>query len=84
MSGPPTTFKALIGVFIELINTAIPVLISVTVLYFAWKLVDSWVLNGADEKKRQEGRYTALIGIIVLAVMVSVWAIVNFLRNSIF
>ena len=81
---PPGSLKELIQIFIDLINLAIPVLISLTILFFIWKLVDAWILNAGDEEKRQNGRHTALIGILVIALMVTVWAVVNFLRRSIF
>ncbi len=80
----PTTFSELLGVFINIINTAIPVLITITVMYYIWKLVDAWVINGGDESKVEEGKKTALIGVIVLTLMLSVWGVVAFLKIGIF
>ncbi|MEM9336549.1 MAG: hypothetical protein AAGA35_01705 [Patescibacteria group bacterium] len=80
----PTTFAELIQIFINLINTAIPVLITLTIIYFIWRLIDAWILNGGDATKVQEGQNTALVGIIVIVIMLSVWAIIGFLRRSLF
>lgn len=79
----PTTFAELLGGFMSIINTAIPVLITITVAYFIWKLVDAWILNGGDEARVEEGRRTAVIGVVVLVIMFSVWGIVAFLQKGI-
>lgn len=80
----PTDLTSLIQLFIDLINTAIPVLVSLTVLLFVWKLVDAWIINGGDETKRTEGRTIALTGVVVITIMLTVWAIIAFLRASFF
>lgn len=81
---PPTTFAELVGVFLGLINLLIPLVFSVAFLVIVWKIVDAWVINAGDESKRAEGKATALIGVVVLVVLVSVWGILTLLRNSIF
>lgn len=78
------TFAELLGKGLAIINTVIPLLISVVVLFFIWKVVDAWVINGGDETKVAEGKQTALIGVVVLVVMLTVWGIVAFLRQGIF
>lgn len=83
MSSPPTTFADLLGLFMNIINTAIPVLISLTVMYYIWKLIDVWIIHGGDETKVEEGKKTALIGVVVLVIMLSVWGIVAFLEQGI-
>jgi len=51
-------------------------------LYLAWKMFDAWVINGADERKREEGKQTAIVAVIVFVVMLTVWGIVIMIRNS--
>ena len=47
-----------------------------------WKLVDAWILHADDPSSREEGRTIAVTGVIVMVVMVSVWGILNLLKNS--
>lgn len=80
----PTTFSGLVDGLLGLINLAIPLIISVVFLALVWKIFDAWVINAADEKKREEGKQTALVAVIVMVIMLSVWGIVALLRNSFF
>lgn len=84
MAATPTTFSGLVGAFLDLINLAIPLIFSVVFLYLAWKIFSAWVINGADEKSREEGKQTALTAVIVFVVMITVWGIVSMLRNFLF
>ena len=81
---PPTTFAQLVDVFLGLINLLIQLIFSVAFLVIVWKIVDAWVINAGDESKRAEGKATAVVGVIVLVVLVSVWGILTLLRTSIF
>jgi len=83
MSNTPTTFLDLVGAFLNLINLAIPVIFSVVFLYLAWKIFNSWVINGADEKSREEGKQTALTAVLVFVVMITVWGIVLMIQHSV-
>lgn len=80
----PTSFKGLVDGLLGLINLAIPLIISVIFLGLVWKIFDAWVINAADEKKREEGKQTALVAVIVMVIMLSVWGIVALLQNSLF
>lgn len=80
----PTTFKELVNVFIGLINILIPTLLSFVFLFLVWKVFDAWVINAGDEKKREEGKRLALVAVLVVVLIISVWGIVNMLRKSIF
>lgn len=80
----PTTFKELVNLFLGLINLAIPLIIAGVFLIFAWKLIDAWVINVADEKKREEGKQLLVTAVLVLVLLISAWGIVFMLRNSIF
>ena len=80
----PTSLKGLVDGLLGLINLAIPLIISVIFLGLVWKIFDAWVINAADEKKREEGKQTALVAVIVMVIMLSVWGIVALLQNSLF
>jgi hypothetical protein len=64
----------------QLFNAVIPVLIALGVLYFVWGVVQ-YVISG-DEEAKKSGRDKIIFGIIGLAVIIGVWGLVNFLRNT--
>lgn len=63
-----------------IIQALIPIVIGLAVLVFLWGVL-KYVLNSSDAGK-SEGRTFMLWGIIALFVMVSVWGLVNILRES--
>ena len=80
-----TSLKGLIGVIVDLINRAVPVIIALALLYFFWGIaIFIFNLNTDDEKKRSEGKQVMLWGIIALFVMVSLWGIVKILQRTFF
>jgi hypothetical protein len=80
----PTTFGELVSFFLGLVNTIIPLLMGVAFIYVMWKLIDAWVIHADDASKVEEGRTIAITGVIVFVIMVSIWGILNILRNSLF
>ncbi len=80
----PTSLKDLVNGILDLINLAIPLIISVVLLILVWKILNAWVVNPADEKKREEGKQLALTAVLVMVIMLSVWGIVVLLQNSLF
>lgn len=79
-----TTFGELVDKFIGIINIIIPSIFAVLFVYLIWKMFDSWVINAADSNKRDEGKKYAVAAVIAFVVMVSVWGIVELIRQSIF
>lgn len=63
----------------SLVSTAIPVLIGIAVLYFIYGLV-SYVVSSDDDKKK-EARGIMIYGVIIIAVMVSIWGLVGLLQD---
>jgi len=53
-------------------------------VYFVWKVIDAWVINAGDEKRRAEGKQYAMIAVIVFVLMVSAWGIVAMVKSSVF
>ena len=90
--GPPSftsttdmTFADLVSFFLELIyDTLIPFIIGIIFIYVAWKLIDTFVINVADEGARTAGKRTLTAALIALVVVLSIWGILALLINSVF
>jgi heme/copper-type cytochrome/quinol oxidase subunit 2 len=80
----PTTFAELVDGIIGFINILIPLIFGVVFLFLVWKIFDSWVINAADEKKREEGKQYAIVASIVMVLMIIAWGVVAMIRGSIF
>lgn len=74
------TFETLVRHFIDIISVLVFVIFALTLVVMLWKIIDAWILRGGDPTAIEEGKKTALVGIIVLVLMVSVWGIVAFLQ----
>lgn len=64
-----------------IVRTIIPLTVALALLIFLWGVL-LYIKNSEDVKKREEGRQFMLFGIIGLAVMVSVWGLVQILTNT--
>ena len=86
MNGPSniTDFNSLVNYILELISLLIPVIFGLIVIVLVWRLIDAWVINGGDQTKIDDGKRTALIGIVVLVILSGVWGILELLRSSLF
>lgn len=84
MDSTPTTFRGLVDGLLGLINIIIPAIFAILFLYIVWKIVDAWVINAADTKKRDEGKQLVVVAIVVFVLMVSTWGIIALLRNAFF
>jgi len=71
----------MLEIFRNLINTLLPIVIALALLYFFWGLA-KFVLAAGDEAARSEARSIMIWGVIVLFVMVSVWGLVNVLVQT--
>lgn len=80
----PTSYSELVTFIIGFINILIPALFAVVFLYFIWKVIDSWVINGGDQAKVEEGKQYATAAVIAFVVMISAWGIVAMIKSSIF
>ena len=80
-----STFKELVAdILIPIIDAAVPFLFGVTLAIIFWRIADAWIFSGGDPEKIEQGKKTALIAIIVLTVMVTVWGLVEILEESLF
>lgn len=64
----------------QFLNSVVPVLIALGVVYFVWGVI-TYVLSG-DEEAKKAGRDRIIFGIIGLAVIIGLWGLVNLLRNT--
>lgn len=77
-----------IGQFLkEILNLVdsllIPLLFAIALLAFLWGVVQFLIAGAADEERREKGKKFVVWGIIGLAVMSSVWGLVNLLGGTI-
>ncbi len=75
-------FADVVNTFIEIIKLLIPLIFGLTLLVITWKVIDAWIINGADGEKREEGKQIVLVGIIALVVMSGIWGILSILQSS--
>ncbi len=78
----PQNFGALIKIFIDLINTAIPVVAGLALLAFLFGLTKFILNSGGNQKGIDEGKKLMFWGLIALFVMVSLWGIISFLSGE--
>ena len=81
--GPPNTIKDLINRIIDLIGTAIPLLMGVAIVVFLWGIAQS-ILYASNQEERKKGKQLMVYGVITIFVMVSVWGIVEVLQETFF
>jgi hypothetical protein len=69
--------------FLVLINdTLIPIVFALALLFFLWGMARWLILGGSDDEARSKGKSLALWSVIALVLMVSIWAIVALVNNS--
>ena len=67
----------LIGLFAK----SMPVLVSLAIVAFFWGVV-KFLANAGDEKAIEEGKQVMVWGLVGIFVLVSLWAIVGFIQQS--
>ncbi|MFA6353908.1 MAG: pilin [Candidatus Paceibacterota bacterium] len=78
--GVVSDIPSLLCKFSQLLNSVIPVLIALGVVYFVWGVV-SYVISD-DEEAKKKGRDRIIYGIIGLAVIIAMWGLVGILTNT--
>lgn len=73
--------SGLIKFLISLFNIASGLILAAAVVFFLWG-VFQYVRAAGDEEAQKTGRSHIINGIIGIAVMVSVWGLVNFFTSS--
>lgn len=80
----PTSFAEFAYGVGDILNVSIRLIIAGVFVYMMWKIFDAWVINAGDERKREEGKQTAVVSVIVMTVMLLIWGIVALVKNSVF
>ncbi|MCF7865198.1 MAG: hypothetical protein K9M11_01715 [Candidatus Pacebacteria bacterium] len=75
-------FGSLVGLFIGMIKTLVPLIVGLTLLYFIWGIFQLVRSNSEDARKEAIGVIT--YGVVSLFVMVSVWGLVSILTSTFF
>jgi len=63
-------------------STLIPLVFAIALLLFIWGIFKYFILGGADEETREEGKQLMLWAIVGFVVMVSVFGIVNLIAGG--
>lgn len=71
----------LIAFLKDLLSTATTLILAAAVVYFLWN-VFKFVMSAGDEEARAKGQQGIIYGVIGIAVMVSIWGLVNFLTST--
>lgn len=64
-----------------LINSILPVLLALAVLYFFWGLI-TYIRSAGDPAAAEKGKSIMIWGIVALFVMVSIFGILNWLMQT--
>ena len=70
-----SNIQTLITDFKGLINTAIPLVVGLALLYFLWG-VGQFILKAGNDQARNEGKQRMIWGIVALFVIFSIWGII--------
>ena len=73
-------FFGVVAIIKNGINVVLPVIISLAVLYLLWGIFQ--YVKSNDTAKQEEARGYIIWSLIALAVMVSVWGLVNILTST--
>jgi hypothetical protein len=71
---------AFLYTLIDLVSSAIPVVIGIAVLVFLWGLFKYTVSD--DETKKRDAKQVIIYGIVTLFVMVALWGLVFILAET--
>lgn len=81
LSGGVGDTSSLVSWLISAFNIASGLILAAAVVFFLWG-VFQYVMGAGDEGAQEKGRAHIINGIIGIAVMVSVWGLVNFFIRS--
>ncbi|MBX4198283.1 pilin [Candidatus Parcubacteria bacterium] len=81
-SAEATDLKSLVSDLVELVNLIIPLLFGFALVAFMWGVIK--YIASTDSVKIKEARNYIAFSIVAIAVMLSVWGLALFLKNSFF
>lgn len=84
MLGSGSTFSSVIDSIVSIIGSLLALVVGVIVIIFLWRIVTAWFIGGGDQKEIERGRQSVVIGIFVLVMIFSLWAIVSVVKRTFF
>ena len=60
----------------------VPILMAVAFIVFLWGVFNYFILGAANDEKRKEGRQFVLWGIIGFVIIMSIWGLVNIVKDT--
>lgn len=75
------TFRSYVCYFIDLLSIVVTILSVLCLVVFLWGLA-RYVFKAGEQEARNRGKFLMTWGILALFVLVSLWAIVEFLFNQ--
>ena len=82
LAGTPK-FQDVLCYITGIINSSvIPLIFALATVMFIWGVVQFFIINADEEKKKAQGKQFMIWGIIALAVMLSVWGLVGILGDT--
>jgi hypothetical protein len=75
-------FAWLVGETIDIIAVLVALVFATTFVVLLWKIVQGFIINGADAYEMKEVKTNILAAVIMLIVMVAVWGIVALVQSS--
>jgi len=75
------TIQSIICQIGNILDTLIPIIVVLGVVYFIWGVV-TYVISGDDEEAKKKGRTRMIYGIIGLVVIVALWGLVGIVTNT--
>ena len=80
----PRNFKEFTILLTDLISLIVPLIFALTFITIMWGVIKAWVMGEGDADQIDQGKRIVAVGVVVLAVMVSIWGIINLLQASLF
>jgi hypothetical protein len=78
----PTDFKSFVGILLDLLNFALPILMGLTAIVFIWGLYLYVPSAAGSEEEKTKGRQFMKWGVVGLFVMFSIWGILQVLLGT--
>src|SRR5438046_2494302 len=79
---PINNANNLIDRIISLADVAIYILVTLAVVYIVWATVQYFIKGSKGDENRKDAGLNILWGIVGLAIIVSIWGLVNILINT--
>ena len=79
-AGNSLQFQCFLFKIQQVLNSVLPVLIALGVIYFVWGVVQ-YVINDSEEAKKK-GKDRMIFGIIGLAIILSLWGLVYIIVDT--